>query len=246
MIAQPASPASPATSTTSLPPDSRLPAGAPLPAVAPLPAESPLPPVDTLLVVDVQSAFVTGDGAVPDAARLVDRTAGLIARARAAGALVVHLQNDGPPGAEDEPHTPGWELHHPVEPGPTELVIRKPYDDGFEETALGAVLDGHGSRAVAVCGVMSEMCVRATARTALDRGHRVVVPYDGHATQDCPAVPGVADAVPAAVVSRVAAYSLGSDAEVTDPAAAVSFTAPSRPAAPAPAPSPSGVRGSAT
>ncbi|GGR56461.1 hypothetical protein [Streptomyces roseolus] len=71
----------------------------------------------------------------------------------------------------------------------------------------------------------------------------VVVPHDGHATQDCPAVPGVADAVPAAVVSRVAAYSLGSDAEVTAPAAAVSFTAPSRTAVPSPSAGP--VRGSA-
>ncbi|MFH8727064.1 isochorismatase family protein [Streptomyces termitum] len=197
-------------------------------------AQTP-PPVDTLLVVDVQSAFVTGPGAVPGADRLADRTADLIARARAAGALVVHLQNDGPPGAEDAPHTPGWELHHAVVPGPAETVVRKPHDDGFRDTGLGALLDGHGSRAVAVCGVMSEMCVRATARTALDRGHRVVVPYDAHATQDCPAVPGVSDAVPAAVVSRVAAYSLGSDAEVTVPAAAVTFTAPAR----------AGVRGSA-
>ncbi|GHG44155.1 cysteine hydrolase family protein [Streptomyces hydrogenans] len=197
----------------------------------------PLPPVDTLLVVDVQSAFVTGDGAVPDAARLVDRTAGLIARARAAGALVVHIQNDGPPGGEDEPHTPGWELHHPVEPGPAEVVLRKPHDDGFRDTGLGDLLAGRGTRAVAVCGVMSEMCVQATARAALERGYRVVVPHDAHATQDCPAVPGVADTVPAAVVSRVAAYALGSDAEVTVPAAEVTF-APSHPAG--------AVRGSAT
>lgn len=183
-------------------------------------------PVDALIVVDVQSAFVTGEGAVPAAARLVDRTTDLIARARRGGALVVHLQNDGPPGAEDEPHTPGWELHHPVEPGPRELVIRKPRDDGFHATSLGDVLTGAGVRAVAVCGVMSEMCVQATARTALERGYRVVVPHDAHATQDCPAVPGVSEAVPAATVSRVAAYALGSDAEVTVPASAVTFAAP--------------------
>ncbi|MGW8362361.1 isochorismatase family protein [Streptomyces wedmorensis] len=183
-------------------------------------------PVDALIVVDVQSAFVTGDGAVPAAARLVDRTADLITRARSGGALVVHLQNDGPPGSDDEPHTPGWELHHPVERGPREVVIRKPRDDGFHATPLGGVLADAGVRALAVCGVMSEMCVQATARTALERGYRVVVPHDAHATQDCPAVPGVSEPVPAAIVSRVAAYALGSDAEVTVPAAAVTFTAP--------------------
>ncbi|MFF4170579.1 isochorismatase family protein [Streptomyces sp. NPDC001744] len=184
--------------------------------------------MEALIVVDVQSAFVTGDGAVPAAARLVDRTADLIARARRSGALVVHLQNDGPPGAEDEPHTPGWELHHPVEPGPAELVVRKSHDDGFRDTPLGGVLAEAGVRAVAVCGVMSEMCVQATARTALERGHRVVVPHDAHATQDVPAVPGVSGVIPAATVSRVAAYALGSDAEVTVPAAEVAFTAPGR------------------
>ncbi|MDV5144143.1 isochorismatase family protein [Streptomyces sp. SBC-4] len=183
-------------------------------------------PVDALIVVDVQSAFVVGEGAVPAADRLVERTRDLIARARRDGALVVHLQNDGEPGSEDEPHTPGWELHHPVRPGPRELVIRKPQDDGFHETPLGGALADAGVRAIAVCGVMSEMCVQATARTALARGYRVVVPYDAHATQDCPAVPGICDVVPAATVSRVAAYSLGSDAEVTVPAADVTFTAP--------------------
>ncbi|WP_369142849.1 isochorismatase family protein [Streptomyces sp. R44] len=183
-------------------------------------------PVDALIVVDVQSAFVTGEGAVPAAERLVERTTDLIARARRDGAFIAHLQNDGPPGAEDEPHTPGWELHHPVRPGPTEVVIRKPHDDGFEETALGLVLGEAGVRAVAVCGVMSEMCVQATARTALALGYRVVVPHDAHATQDIPAAPGIGEAVPAATVSRVAAYSLGSDAETTVPAAEVTFTAP--------------------
>ncbi|MER5203371.1 isochorismatase family protein [Streptomyces sp. NPDC002825] len=186
-------------------------------------------PVDALIVVDVQSAFVTGDGAVPAAERLVDRTTDLIARARRDGAFIAHLQNDGPPGAEDEPHTPGWELHHPVRPGPTEVVIRKPYDDGFEETALGAVLGEAGVRAVAVCGVMSEMCVQATARTALELGYRVVVPHDAHATQDIPAAPGICEAVPAATVSRVAAYALGSDAETMVPAAGVTFTSPKAP-----------------
>ncbi|WP_411110417.1 isochorismatase family protein [Streptomyces sp. c-19] len=187
---------------------------------------APALPVDALIVVDVQSAFVTGDGAVPAAARLVDRTTDLIARARRDGALVVHLQNDGPPGAEDEPHTPGWRLHHPVEAGPLEVVVRKPHDDGFRETPLGGLLADAGVRAVAVCGVMSEMCVQATARTALARGYRVVVPHDAHATQDVPAAPGISAAIPAATVSRVAAYALGSDAEVTVAAADVTFTAP--------------------
>ncbi|MGC5342250.1 isochorismatase family protein [Streptomyces sp. DT24] len=184
----------------------------------------PVSPVEALIVVDVQSAAVSGARAVPDAARIIDRTADLIDRARAAGALVVHLQNDGPAGADDEPHTPGWALHHPARTGPSETVIRKPEDDGFERTPLGDVLTDAGVRAVAVCGVMSEMCVRATARRALDLDYRVVLPHDAHATHDIPAAEGISDAVPAAMASRVAEWSLGSEAEIVAHASDVTFT----------------------
>ncbi|MEU4269253.1 cysteine hydrolase family protein [Streptomyces sp. NPDC026092] len=183
-------------------------------------------PAEALLVVDVQTAFVTGPGAVPDAGRLLDRTAALIARAREAGALVVHVQNDGPPGADCAPHTPGWELHHRVEPGPTEVVIRKVRDDSFAGTPLSGLLADAGVRSLAVCGMMSEMCVQATARTALELGYRVVLPHDAHATHDIPAAPGIADPVPATTVSRVAAWALSREADTTTPASAVTFTAP--------------------
>ncbi|MFI5945616.1 isochorismatase family protein [Streptomyces uncialis] len=183
-------------------------------------------PVEALLVVDVQVSTVSGPRAVPGAARLLDRTADLLARARAAGALVVHVQNDGPAGSPDATGTPGWELHHPVGDGPGETVVRKSEADAFAGTPLTGLLSGAGVRAVAVCGAMSEMCVQATARTALARGHRVVLPYDAHATQNVPAAPGISDEIPAATVSRVAAWALGGRAEITAPAAAVTFTAP--------------------
>ncbi|WP_406284052.1 isochorismatase family protein [Streptomyces sp. NBC_00209] len=187
--------------------------------------ETPLP-VQALIVVDVQKDGVTGAGAVPAADVLLDRTAGLLARARRAGAVVVHLQNDGAPGAGDEPATPGWALHLPVVAGLRESVIRKTRDDGFAGTSLGAVLTDAGVEALAVCGVMSEMCVQATARTALELGYRVVLPYDAHATHDVPAAPGISGAVPAAVVSRAAAWAISADADVTTPASAVRFAAP--------------------
>lgn len=93
-----------------------------------------------LIVVDMQSAFVAGPDAVPAAAVLVPRVTALLARARTAGILVVHLQNDGPAGAADEPDTPGWRLALKVRTGPRELIIRKTVDDGFEGTELGSIL----------------------------------------------------------------------------------------------------------
>ncbi|MFE2294629.1 isochorismatase family protein [Streptomyces sp. NPDC059452] len=187
---------------------------------------TPFPaPVHALIVVDVQSAFVTGGNPVPDAPRLLDRVDGLVRRARAAGALVVHLQNDGPAGQPDEPHTPGWELHLPVLDGPTETVIRKSEDDGFEDTTLEAELTAAGVQALAVCGVMSEMCVLATARRALELEYRVVLPHDAHATYDIPAAPEISETVPAAMASRVAEWALGDEVEIIARAEDVTFTA---------------------
>ncbi|MGW6282626.1 isochorismatase family protein [Kribbella sp. NPDC055071] len=182
--------------------------------------------VDALIVVDLQTAFVSGENAVPGAAGLLDRTTELLDRARAAGALVVHLQNDGPPGAADEPNTPGWKLYLPVAASPREHIVRKPRDDGFDATRLGQLLTADGVRSLAICGVMSEMCVQATARTALARGYRVVLPHDAHGTYDIPAVPGVSEAIPAHVVSRVAAWALGDEPESTVEATTVTFTTP--------------------
>ena len=176
-----------------------------------------------MVVVDVQTAFVAGPDPVPGAAQLLERISELLDRARQADAIVVHLQNDGPPGADDEPGTPGWELYLPVKPGPREHVIRKPRDDGFDATPLGEVLVSAGVRSLAICGVMSEMCVHATAKTALARGYRVVLPYDAHGTYDIPAVPGVSEAVPAHIASRVAAWSLGNQPANTLPTSSVTF-----------------------
>ncbi|WFB10728.1 isochorismatase family protein [Streptomyces sp. LX-29] len=183
-------------------------------------------PVEALIIVDVQSAFVSGDGAVPAATELLERVTDLLARARASGALVVHLQNDGAEGEDDELGSPGWELHLPVELGPTEIVLHKTADDAFEETPLEDLLDKVGVESLALCGLLSEMCVSATARTALDLEYRVVLPHDAHATYDIPAAPDISEEVPAAMASRVAEWALGDEVEIVPRAAQVSFTAP--------------------
>lgn len=175
-------------------------------------------PAEALIIVDMQRGFLEGPKAIPDAAPLVNQMSRLLSRAREANALVVHLQNDGTPGAEDEPGTPGWELALVAAESEHEAVIRKAADDGFTGTGLGDLLDRHGVRRVIVGGLLSEMCVSATARTALARGLTVVVPRDAHGTYDL-------DDIPAAVVARVAEHALGDQLEVVD-STAVSFVAP--------------------
>ncbi|ONI69800.1 cysteine hydrolase [Kribbella sp. ALI-6-A] len=178
-------------------------------------------PVEGLLIIDVQAGHVEGEHAVPDAARLAEQVADLLDAAREADALVVHVQNDGDAGQVDEPGTAGWELH--FRPLAGEVVIRKAHDDAFRETSLAELLAERSIRSLAICGLMSEMCVSATARTALDRGYRVVLPHDAHGTTGVPAADGLGEAIPAAVVSRVAEWALGDRVEVVPHAKTVAF-----------------------
>lgn len=159
-------------------------------------------PVQALVVVDMRCGLLAGPQAVVGAAALTGRIETLIGRATAAGALVVQLQNDGAPGQPDEPDGPGWEL---ALSGGT--AVRKSTDDGFAGTPLGALLAMRSVRRIAVCGVLSEMCVSATTRSALARGLGVVLPRDGHSTYDL-------DDIPAAVVARVAEHALGDQPEI--------------------------------
>jgi nicotinamidase-related amidase len=180
-------------------------------------------PVEALVVVDVQNAFVCGDHPLPSADTMLGAVETLVKAARHAGALIVHLQNDGPAGADDEPGTDGWQLY--LTPDPGEDVIRKTGDDGFERTELDAILRARGVHGITICGLLSEMCVAATARTALARGFRVVLPHDGHATYDIPAAAHIhADPVRAATASRVAEWSLGDHVEIVARASEVRFS----------------------
>ena len=164
-----------------------------------------------LLIVDAQQGLLCGQSAVAQATAIVDRLAYLIDAARAAGALVVYLQNDGAPGSADEPGTPGWSIHPRLQPKSGEIVQRKGTDDGFVDTPLEAILREHGAQRVAVAGLLSEMCVSATVRGALARRLQVVLVSDAHATYPV-------DDIPAAVVSRVAEHALGDEVELRETA----------------------------
>lgn len=162
-------------------------------------------------MIDVQRAFVTGTEAVPASESLIAALELLIAKARAANAPVIFLQNDGDVGSVDEPYQAGWELF--FAPRPSEYVVRKSEDNGFDGTSLQHILDELKIQSLAMCGVLSEMCVAATARAALARGYAVLLPHDAHATYDVPAGPG-SEAVPAAMAARAAEWSLGDEIRI--------------------------------
>ena len=166
-------------------------------------------PVTALVLIDVQQGLLDGEQAIPNAAGVLDRLGTLLAAARAAETLIVHLQNDGAPETSDEPGTPGWLIHPKMAPKPGETVIRKIQDDGFNGTDLEDLLTRNGVRRIAVAGLLSEMCVSATVRGAFARGVEVVLVHDAHATYNL-------EEIPASIVSRVAEHALGDQLELVD------------------------------
>ncbi|MDQ2850573.1 MAG: isochorismatase family protein [Actinomycetota bacterium] len=182
------------------------------------------PDVQALVVVDVQRAFVEGRSAVPDAERLLSAIKIQLAAARAARAQVVYLQNDGTSETGDAPGTDGWELA--LEPDAGELVIRKAKDDGFCGTSLEAVLREGGVAVCSIVGVLSEMCVAATARQALELGFGVVMAHDSHGTHYVPEQGPAAPGVPARLARRAAEWALGDEPCFVSSAADIRFQAP--------------------
>jgi len=175
---------------------------------------------EALILVDLQRAFVQGPDAVAEAPRLLDAARRLLVCARQAGALVVHLQNDGEPGSPDEPETSGWSLALSPELG--EHVLRKRQDDGFAGTGLATILADRNVQQVVICGVQSEMCVAATARGALARRLQVILPRDAHGTYAIPSESGVG--VPAEHSGGMAEWSLGNGVVILGSVADVRFT----------------------
>ena len=176
-----------------------------------------------MVVVDVQRGWVEGAHAVHGADDLLDRLSAGLAAARAAGALVVHLQDVGDADSSVAPGTAGRQLA--LAPLPDEHVIRKTVDDGFAETDLERRLRAAGVESVVIGGLQSEMCVASTVRAALARQFSVILPRDAHATHDIPASDGVPQ-VPAAQVRRVAEWSLGDEIVVVSGIADVTFEQP--------------------
>ena len=144
-------------------------------------------PKRALVLIDLQNDYFPGgrwtlsgiDAAADNAARV-------LAAARAAGDLVVHVRHEFPTAEAPffAPGSGGAKIHPKVKNLEGEPVVLKHHVNSFRETDLKAILDRHGVEEVVLCGAMSHMCVDAGARAASDLGYRCVVVHDACATRD--------------------------------------------------------------
>jgi nicotinamidase-related amidase len=136
------------------------------------------------------------------------RIATMLAQARAAGVLVVHVQMTTLPGGLSESpaqlrfnlrlhgqsHTgplrytqqgdPGREFVDELAPRVGELVVPKWRSSGFWGTNLDLLLSSNGIETAVITGCTTEGCVESTARDALFNDYYVVIVEDCVASDD--------------------------------------------------------------
>jgi nicotinamidase/pyrazinamidase len=150
-----------------------------------------------LIVVDVQRDFCEGGAlAASDTLSLLAPLQQTIEKARRAGSTIVFTQdwhpaahssfdpNGGPWPIHCVEDTLGAELMPPIAAVPGDIIIHKgvPVDgpgySGFDATELAARLSQRGISSVAVTGIATEYCVRATALDSAAAGFSTVVLED--------------------------------------------------------------------
>jgi nicotinamidase-related amidase len=139
------------------------------------------------VLIDVQNDYFPGGkwplSGIESAA---NNAANLLAAARSAGDLVVHVRHEFPTADAPffAPGSDGAKIHSKVSQQADEPIVLKHHVNAFRETDLKAILDRHGIEEVVLCGAMSHMCVDAGVRAASDLGYKCIVVHDACATRD--------------------------------------------------------------
>jgi len=140
-----------------------------------------------LLVIDIQNDYFEG-GKYPlvnplDAAK---KAYELLQCFREHGGHHVHIQHISlkPDAAFFIKGDRGSDIHNLVAHFEGEPIVYKHYPNSFRETNLLEMLKGWGMERVVITGMMTHMCVDATARAAADFGFQVIVAEDACATRN--------------------------------------------------------------
>ncbi|MDS9468810.1 cysteine hydrolase family protein [Paracoccus sp. MBLB3053] len=144
-------------------------------------------PKKALIVIDIQNDyFPDGDWPLAGVEEAAANAARLIAAARKAGDLVVHIQHEfeSPDAPFFRPGSEGAAIHPLVAPAKDEHVVLKHQINSYLDTDLRAHLDQNGVSELVICGNMSHMCVDAATRASADFGYPVVLIHDACASRD--------------------------------------------------------------
>ncbi len=141
----------------------------------------------SLLLIDIQKEyFPGGKNELVKPLEAANQAHELLQCFREHGQHHVHIQHVATkPGATTFlPGTPGCDIHDSVAHFEGEPLVIKHFPNAFRETNLLQLLKDQGTERVLITGMMTHMCVDATARAAADLGFQVIVAEDACATKD--------------------------------------------------------------
>jgi len=155
-----------------------------------------------VVLIDLQNEYRAGPLALPGADAAIASAARLLARARAAGAKIIHIAHKGRPGSLFDREAERGAIVAALKPGPDEPVIEKALPNAFAGTGLKELIAATERKNLVLAGFMTHMCVSSTARAALDLGFRVTIDAESCATRDLP--DGRGGAIAASTIHDVA------------------------------------------
>ena len=139
-----------------------------------------------LVMIDCQCEYVDGVLALPDVEKALAECAQVLARARAAGTPIVHVQHKGQPGGLFDPEAASFTIAGPAAPEQGEARVTKALPNAFAGTELTGILRDTGRKTVVFAGFMTHMCISSSVRAATDLGFGATVVGNACATRDLP------------------------------------------------------------
>ncbi len=140
-----------------------------------------------LLIVDIQNDyFENGTMTLAGSLQASEKAGLILENFRKEKLPIIFIQHiaASPDATFFLPDTEGAEIHKNVKPLNTEKMIIKHFPNSFRETELHQYLTELEVKELVICGMMTHMCIDATARAAKDLGYECTVIGDACATRN--------------------------------------------------------------
>lgn len=145
------------------------------------------PSKTALVIIDIQNDYFT-NGAMElyNANERAQKASKLLKHFRDSNFAVIHIQHIATDASAGFflPNTEGVKIHSSVAPLEGEKVITKNYPNSFRDTELLDYLNKKDISNLVIVGMMTDVCVDATTRAAMDYGFSNTIISDAVTTRD--------------------------------------------------------------